>query len=60
MTETIEEYEQWKLDGDCSKCKRQRYCTKGCKKAKEAQEREINSIVSEAFFKCLFGKKGDK
>lgn len=55
MTETIEEYEQWKLDGNCAKCKRQRYCTKGCKRNKEAKEQEISNVLMSAIAKH-FGK----
>ena len=30
----IPETEQWKLNGDCNKCRRVMYCTKDCAKRK--------------------------
>lgn len=32
--------EQWKIDGDCTKCRRQRYCSKPCKKQREKRASE--------------------
>lgn len=56
MTEQIEDNEQWKLQGDCKKCKRQRYCTKGCKANRVESERFVNRMVAEAMVKKLYGK----
>ena len=41
--ETVEETEQWKLTGDCDKCRRQPFCRKQCtaKKVAAAYQREI-------------------
>ena len=57
MQEQIEPNEQWKLEGDCKKCKRQRYCTKGCKANRVASERFVNRIVAEALVNRWFGKR---
>lgn len=56
MQEQIEPNEQWKLEGDCKKCRRQRYCTKGCKANRVASERFVNRIVAEALVNTWFGK----
>ena len=31
--------DQWKLDGDCEKCRRQSYCSRDCKKRRLAKEK---------------------
>lgn len=33
------ENEQWLLDGDCSKCRKQKYCGVYCTKAKQRRDR---------------------
>lgn len=61
MIEKIEPYEQWKLEGDCNICKRQKYCTKGCRVRKINQQKELNNLVTTAFLKYLLngGRKHD-
>lgn len=36
--ERIQENEQWKLDGDCRKCRRVKYCSKPCTRCKHADQ----------------------
>lgn len=44
--------DQWKLDGDCSECRRQKYCTKSCK----ANTKRHNRLMSEAMARTTLGK----
>lgn len=37
----INETEQWYLNGECNKCRRERYCTKECK----AKKRRIENVI---------------
>ena len=46
--ERIQENEQWKLDGDCRKCRRDKYCSKPCTRCKHVDQAEIAGYVSEA------------
>lgn len=57
--EDIPMNEQWKLDGDCRICRRAKYCTKGCKKQRIADERFIQALTIKAFAKALL-KQGNK
>ena len=43
---TIQE-DQWLLDGICNRCRRNTYCTKCCKKAKELLYKEAYSFIAE-------------
>lgn len=49
MNEQIPETEQWKLNGDCKKCRRAEYCRKKCtawKKTSDALTRSLcHSII---------------
>lgn len=42
----IEPNEQWKLDGDCNKCRRKNYCSKTCTAADRSDKREIQTLVT--------------
>lgn len=42
----IAETEQWLLDGQCNKCRRDKYCSKMCSKAQIRQTREINDYLA--------------
>lgn len=44
--------EQWKSSGDCSICRRNNYCTKGCK----AYGRRNQRMIEEEFAKTEAGK----
>lgn len=37
--------EQWKHDGDCTKCRRQKYCSKECGASRNATERYVSGLV---------------
>lgn len=37
--EQIEINEQWKLEGDCRKCRKNNYCKKACKAYRQDMER---------------------
>ena len=39
---SIPETDQWKLGGDCSKCRRKKYCSKGC----SARDRRVRQLVA--------------
>ena len=43
--ENINESEQWKLSGDCSKCRRKPYCKTGCKKNDERTTAEVSRMI---------------
>lgn len=46
-------HEQWLLDGDCEICRRQKYCTKGCKKNRVAKERLLDAMIMNAIIKRM-------
>lgn len=37
--------EQWLLGGDCTKCRRQKYCQKDCKVHGQQVRRDIHSYI---------------
>lgn len=41
----IPETEQWKLNGDCDKCRRAKYCTKECSASKKATQKLIRGAM---------------
>lgn len=45
--------EQWKLEGDCSLCRRKDYCKTDCKAHKEY----INKIIKQSLVDKLGGNK---
>ena len=40
--------EQWLENGDCKQCRRQKYCSKSCKRHVEATRRMIRNVILEA------------
>ena len=50
MVKSIDESEQWKLSGMCSKCRRQKYCGSVCKAARTSYRREIQQLVANHMF----------
>lgn len=56
--ERIQENEQWKLDGDCHKCRRVKYCSKPCTRCKHADQAEIAGYVAEALNDITGGSYG--
>lgn len=51
----IEESEQWLLNGDCSKCRRDSYCKKLCTKASRAADSRMAMAVHSLFDKATGG-----
>ena len=45
--EKIPETDQWKLDGDCDKCRKKNYCSKECKAAKVAFRVHMMELVNQ-------------
>ena len=43
----VNERDRWLIDGDCSKCRRDPYCSKQCKKSKEAVRAAVRKIIME-------------
>lgn len=41
----IPETDQWKLNGNCDKCRRNEYCKKPCTANKRAYERRLRGTV---------------
>lgn len=39
--------EQWKQGGDCSKCRRQKYCKKKCSENKRVIDRVVREAAAE-------------
>ena len=42
----IPETEQWKLKGDCKKCRRAEHCRKHCTAHKKANDRALKAIAN--------------
>lgn len=45
----IPETDQWLLDADCDKCRRQNYCSKVCTRFKKVENEMMKEILSEAY-----------
>lgn len=45
--ETIQENEQWKLSGDCTKCRRNNYCSKPCTRYNRRARAEMKRLVAD-------------
>ena len=55
----IDETEQWLLDGVCSKCRRNEYCSKGCTKNKRRNQAELYSLVANKMNEVTGGAYGE-
>ena len=49
------ESEQWLLDGDCNKCRKQKYCTVYCKKGKQRRDAILRGAVVSALDRATGG-----
>ena len=49
MDKQIPETEQWLLDGDCDKCRKEKYCDKDCSAFKKVMAKAMH----EAYMKAL-------
>lgn len=45
--------EQWNDVGDCSICRKRKYCSNPCKRNRIRQQREIAAVVTGAVVKAL-------
>lgn len=52
----IMENEQWKLDANCSKCRRRNYCSTPCTHKKRRDASELKRLVAGAFVKLGYKK----
>ena len=52
-TEYVNISEQWNFKGDCSLCRRNKFCNKLCKKAKLRKQQAIRDIASSLIVDCL-------
>lgn len=48
-----EDRDQWLSDGICNKCRRQKFCSKPCKRHKGAVQRDIASMISDAMVQTI-------
>lgn len=51
----IPENEQWKLDGDCNKCRRDKYCSKPCTRCNRRAKAEFKQLVASTMNKMTSG-----
>lgn len=42
----VDTTEQWKLEGDCSKCRRSKYCNKACKAHLSSFENDVKEVIA--------------
>lgn len=56
--ERIQENEQWKLEGNCRKCRRAKYCSKPCTHCRRSNQAEIAGYVAEALNDITGGSYG--
>ncbi len=49
MENQIPETEQWLLDGDCDKCRKEKYCDKDC----SAYKKTVAKALHDAYIKAL-------
>lgn len=47
--------EQWLLDGKCTMCRRENYCTKACKAYLNRRDLEMREAFSRALLKAMTG-----
>lgn len=52
MEQQIPETEQWLLDGDCDKCRKEKYCDKDCSAFKKAVTRAMCEAYNKAIIKA--------
>ena len=50
--------EQWLTDGNCQECRRRAYCSKRCKRNREARDRELHDLITSVFAKAML--KGNR
>lgn len=50
--------DSWEIDGDCSICRRKKYCSKMCKKARLRRDLEIKQLLYQGIARRMLGKRG--
>lgn len=55
----INENDQWLLNGECNKCRRQNYCSKRCNCNKRKTEMVVNSFISSKLNEMTNGVYGE-
>ena len=53
------ENDQWLLNGECNKCRRQNYCSKRCTRNKRKTEMMVNSLLSSKLNEMSNGVYGE-
>ena len=53
--EQIQENEQWKLNGNCEKCRRSNYCSKACTRHNRRIRAELYGVVADKMNKITGG-----
>lgn len=56
----IKDTDQWLKDGDCTKCRKDEYCTKECKPRKQLVEMKMTEILNRAFKKTFLKQEENK
>ena len=54
----INETEQWLLNGDCSKCRKNKYCSKPCTRQKRVTHALMKSMVKSKLNEATHGIYG--
>ena len=49
----IPETDQWKLNGDCDKCRRAEFCRKSCTAKKKANARLMRRVTEAIIDRCI-------
>lgn len=57
--ERIEDNKQWKLQGDCTKCRRLSYCSKPCTHCDRRKRAEFKSLMAGAMNQLTNGVMSD-
>ena len=52
----VKETDQWKLNGDCYKCRRQKYCSHRCKVNIKRSEYKANRLICNAILNVFKGR----
>lgn len=47
--------EQWLSSGDCSKCRRNKYCSKPCKPSRISGQAQLGQLVARTMLKAMCG-----
>ena len=50
--------DSWEIDGDCSICRRKKYCSKLCKKARIKKDFEIKQLFYQSMTRIMLRKRG--